>query len=64
MYIVAGVYNNLAWLSPDLAAVVSFIVAATLSISIYILLPAIAIRYGVKFARNSWKRRNNRALQP
>jgi hypothetical protein len=64
MYIVAGVYNNLAWLSPDLAAVVSFIVAATLSISIYILLPALAIRYGVKFVRNSWKRRNNRALQP
>jgi hypothetical protein len=62
MYIVAGVYNSLAWLSPDLAAVVSFMVAAALSISIYILLPALAIRYGVKFVRNSWKRPNNRSL--
>jgi sugar lactone lactonase YvrE len=60
MYVVAGVYDGIAWLSPDLAAVVSFMIAAALSISIYILLPAIAIRYGVKLARNSWKRRSNR----
>jgi hypothetical protein len=47
MYVVAGVYESLAWLSPDLAAIVSFMLAAALSMSIYILLPAVAIRYAV-----------------
>jgi hypothetical protein len=57
MYIVAGVYKGLAWLSPDFAAVVSFTLAATLSIFIYIFLPVMAIRYTVKFMKNNWKKR-------
>lgn len=47
MYVVAEVYESVAWLSPDLAAIASFMLAAALSISIYILLPAVAIRYAV-----------------
>jgi hypothetical protein len=60
MYVVAGVYNGLALISPDLAALASFILAAVLSTSIYILLPAAAIRYIVRFAKNSWHRHNNK----
>jgi DNA-binding beta-propeller fold protein YncE len=60
MYIVAGVYNSIAWLSPDLAAGVSFMLAAALSIFIYVLVPTLAIRYGVKLSR---KNRNTR-FQP
>jgi hypothetical protein len=60
MYVVAGVYDSVAWLSPDLAAVVSFTVAAALSISIYILLPAAAIRYAIKYAKSSVQVRNNK----
>jgi hypothetical protein len=52
MYVVSGVYDSLAWLSPDLAAVISFSVAATLSIAIYIFLPAVVVRHMVKFDKN------------
>jgi len=62
MYVVAEVYHSLAWLSPDLAAVVSFMVAAALSVTIYILLPVVAIRYAMKLIRNSWEKRNSRFL--
>jgi hypothetical protein len=60
MYVVAGVYESLAWLSPDLAAVVSFMVAAALSISIYILLPAVAIRYASMHVWSSREREKER----
>jgi hypothetical protein len=53
MYIVAGVYNGIAWINPDIAAIVSFSLAAALSIGIYILLPVFTIRYGVKVFRSS-----------
>jgi hypothetical protein len=40
MHIVAADYNSLSWISPDLAAIHAFTIAALLSIIIYILLPA------------------------
>ena len=60
MHVVAGVYESWAWLNPDLAAVASFLVAAALSVSIYILLPAVAIRYAVMYVWQLWKRKRTR----
>jgi len=56
MYVVAEVYHGLAWINVDLAAVVSFILAAALSIGIYIILPALSVRYGVKVLRSFLRR--------
>jgi DNA-binding beta-propeller fold protein YncE len=60
MYVVAGVYHGLAWISADLAAVVSFVLAAALSICIYILLPAFAVRYGAKIFGSFLRRQQKR----
>ncbi len=47
MHLVAFTYNGLTWINADFAAAVAFTVAAILSISIYILLPAVLIRYTI-----------------
>jgi len=56
MYLVALDYSGLAWISPDLAALHAFILAAMMSIGVYLILPGCILWFGIKRARLSLKR--------
>lgn len=64
MYPVAAVYHGLAWLNPDVAAVCAFIVAAILSISIYIALPALLIYQVVRIVGKAGRNRTIKTINP
>ncbi len=51
MYIVAVDYCSLSWLSPDLAAIHAFLLAALISIGIYFVLPGAVLWFGIKKIR-------------